>query len=293
VNGSGGVDPRLQSHGYECFRALFCEINQGMPNQPFLFEDLQGTHLGIMLSGVGMHQRRISWFDDAKNQRYTGVRSFGKSVFFFLKHGESMLTCDFRQTVTGCREPADGPSQLMVQDDETNEKLPINAPTLQHDMHLVEDWKSSPNCVHAPIKMSVTEAMRNRMAAAAASAQDDVWPNISALDGLGELSRMAVEVYDVNVSNNVRDLLLELVDIWEEVPGALYRAMHENGGVAVGRLRDEVARQRLASLEEDIISRAVMAVIKRGAPSACSKCKQPLLSAGDRAPVHARLMVQS
>lgn len=189
------------------------------------------------------------------------------------------------------RQQAGLDCNLSVKDDYTNAVLMIDAPTLQHDMHLVEDWKSSPNCVHAPIRMSVTEAMRNRMAAAAA-AQDDVWPDISALAGLGELSRMAVEVYDVNVSNNARELLMELVDIWEEVPGALYRTMHENGGVAVGRLRDEVARQRLASLEEDIVSRAIMAVNKRGAPSACSKCNQTFLSAGDRAPVHARLMLQ-
>lgn len=183
---------------------------------------------------------------------------------------------------------------VSVTDDETNAVLVIDALTQQHDIHLVEDWKSSPNCVHAPIRMLVTEAtmLRNRMAAAAA-AQDDVWPDISALAGLGELSRMVVEVYDVDVSNNARELLMELVDIWEEVPGALYRIMHENGGVAVGRLRDEVARQRLASLEEDIDSRAIMAVIKRGAPSACSQCKHTLLSAGDRAPVRARLMLQS
>ena len=81
VTGSGGVDPRLQTHGYECFRVLFYEFNQGMPNQPFLAQDRQGTHLGITLSGVGMHARRVSWFDVAKNQRFTGVRSCAKSVF--------------------------------------------------------------------------------------------------------------------------------------------------------------------------------------------------------------------
>jgi hypothetical protein len=66
------------------------------------------------------------------------------------------------------RQQAGLDCNLSVKDDDTNAVLMIDAPTLQHDMHLVEDWKSSPNCVHAPIRMSVTEAMRNRMAAAAA-----------------------------------------------------------------------------------------------------------------------------
>ena len=81
VTGDNRVDPRLQTHGYECFLALFFEINQGMPKEPFLLESRQGTHLGITLSDVGMKERRISWFDVANNQRVTGVRNCLMSVF--------------------------------------------------------------------------------------------------------------------------------------------------------------------------------------------------------------------
>jgi len=200
-----------------------------------------------------------------------------------------LLTFYVGQTVQAWRRVdrphAPGSCNLSVKDDQTDTVLTIEGPEMQHDMHIVEDWKSSPKCTHAPIKMSAAvEAMRNSRAAAAA-APDDAWPDVSAVAGLGELSRMAIEVYDVDVSNKAKELLLGLVDMWEEIPGALYKTMHENGGVAVGRLRDEVARQRLVSLEEDVVERAIMAINNRGAPPTCSKCKYALMSAGERAPV--------
>ena len=71
---------------------------------------------------------------------------------------------------------------------------------------------------------------------------------------------MAIEVYDVDVANSAQRLLLELVDIWEEVSGALVAAMHANGGVAVGRLRDATAQQWLSTLSHEIVQRSIIAV---------------------------------
>lgn len=147
-------------------------------------------------------------------------------------------------------------------------------------MQIVEDHKSSATCEHVPVKMA---APRSHVAASMSA--EEGWPDVSALVGLSELSRMAVEVFDVTVADSAKQLLLELVDIWEEVPGALHRIMNENQGVAVGRLRDGTAQQRLAALQSDIESRAAIALTRRGTARQCCKCHQAFVSAGEKAPV--------
>jgi len=257
------VDVRLGPHGYECFRALFYEINMGFPKQPFTFDTRMGTHLGCTLSAQGMKGRRICWFDKDKQQRWTGTIERVR-----LKAGQ----------------PEGGQCIISVVEDEHKATMEIDGPSTQHDMHLVEDSQTTAICFHTKPRPSAALSA-NFSRAAAGPVNDDRFPDISALVGLNELSHIAVEVFDSEVADLAKIQLLELVDIWEDVPGALHKIMNEHGGVAVGRLRDGTASQRLADLQKDIVSRAIKAVRDRGVLSDCSQCNMKLQSAGDRAPV--------
>ena len=262
------VEPRLGKHGYECFRALFYELNGGGPRAPFRFETRCGEHLGFRLSGAGLQGRRVSWFDFDRQ-----CRRIGRVDRWRLKPGQL----------------AGGNCTLFVKEDETDAVLEIDGPSLQHDIHVVEDRLSDATNVHVPPELCPAYvASRNRPAAAGAGpVVDDIVPDVAALVGLNELSRMAVEVFDPEVAEAARQQLLELVDIWEEVPGALNKIMTENGGLAVQRLRDATAQQRLSSLQRDLVERSIRGVLSesRGIPSRCGKCGLGLVSTGERAPV--------
>lgn len=261
------VELRLGKHGYECFRALFYELNTGFPKAPFFFETRGAQHQGLGLTGAGLQGRRVSWFDSDKR-----CRRVGRVDRWKLKPGQ----------------PEGGHCLLFVKEDLTNAALvDIPGPSLQHDIHIVEDRLSNATCVHVPPRLSARWAASRQVAAGAGPVAEDVWPDVAALVGLNELSRMAVEVFDSEVADAARQQLLELVDIWEEVPGALNRIMNENGGLAVQRLRDSTAQERLSNLQQDIIERSIKGVLSdsRGIPSRCVKCGLGLVSTGDRAPV--------
>ena len=271
---SGTVDLRIGTHGYECFQALFAELNKtdktGAGKGPISFETREGQHLGLTLSRDGLKGRRISWFDSKLQHRLTGQ-------------------------VHECRPGSDQSCRyrLSVLEDTSKELKEIDGPDEQHDMHLVEDELSHARCNYFAPKMSDSGHVDSGAASPAAGPPDEDSmesppPDISALVGLQELSRMAIEVYDVDVANSAQRLLLELVDIWEEVSGALVAAMHANGGVAVGRLRDATAQQRLSTLSHEIVQRSIIAVrSKRESPvpaAKCAQCHVTLISVGDRAP---------
>jgi len=264
------VEPRLGKHGYECFRALFYELNSGVAKEPFLFETRKGRHLGFLLSGAGMQGRRVSWFDLDKHCRLTGRVDRWK-----LRPGQ----------------PEGGDCVLIVTEDETRVTREIAGPSEQHDIHIVEDQQSPVVNVHVPPKMSLAWAKsRNRSVAAAGPVSEEACPDVAMLCGLNELSRMAVEVFDTEVADAARQQLLELIDIWEEVPGTLHKIMNEtNGGLAVQRFRDATAQQRLEQLQHDIVERSIKGVLSqtRGVPEKCAKCGACLMSTGEKAPVPA------
>ena len=82
---------------------------------------------------------------------------------------------------------------------------------------------------------------------------------------------------------------MELIDIWEEVPGMLHKIMNDNGGLAVQRLRDATAQQRLEQLQHDMVERSIKGVLSqtRGVPVNCARCGGCLMSTGEKAPVRA------
>ena len=266
VTPSNLVDLRLGLHGFECFMALFYELNQALvadpgpwsfassgplvaprSSGPFIFETRRGSHLGLVVSGSGLVGRRVCWFDRERQERLTGrvddwrlkePKDEGyESPFNHVEdHGFAIFN--------------DGCCVLTVTEDEQQHVIEIDGPWRHHDghdMHIVEDFDSSVTCMHVPPQRNHDDQLES--------------PDIATVVGLNELSHMAVEVYNTQVVELARQLLLDLVAIWEEIPGALKKVMDEKPhGVASQRLRDTTAQHRLTQLEADIVACASRAV---------------------------------
>ena len=175
-----GVDlPKLGKHGFNCFEALFGEINsrqtQSYPTGRMQIKGRQVVHKGIKISGQNLVKRRVSWFCVNALRRNVGtITGFDDSC------GREKEPFDFEND-----DLFDGRSKI-------NQLVPLKE---LFDCHVVEDARS-------PQDLRAFEIQK--------VLQDESRQFSCDLIGMDELWRVALEAHDKGVATRAGELMLAL-----------------------------------------------------------------------------------
>ena len=175
-----GVDlPLLGKHGFNCFEALFGEINsrqtERFPKGRMQISGRHVVHKGIKISGKNLVRRRVSWFCVNALRRNVGtITGFDDTL------GREKEPFDFEND-----DLHDGRSKI-------NQLVPLKE---LFDCHVVEDARS-------PQDLRAFEIEKVH--------QDLSRPFACDLIGMDELWRVALEALDDGVAARACELMLEL-----------------------------------------------------------------------------------
>jgi len=175
-----GVDlPKLGKHGFNCFEALFGEINsrhtQSYASGRMQIKGRQVVHKGIKISGQNLVKRRVSWFCVNALRRNVGtITGFDDSL---VREKEPF---DFEND-----DLFDGRSKI-------NQLVPLKE---LFDCHVVEDARS-------PQDLRAFEIQQVY--------QDESRQFACDLIGMDELWRVALEAHDEGVAARASELMLAL-----------------------------------------------------------------------------------
>jgi hypothetical protein len=175
-----GVDlPRLGKHGFNCFEAVFGEINSRVTPEHrrgrMVISGRQVVHKGIKVSGQNLLRRRVSWFCCNQLRRNVGT---------ITVYDDSPLRQDF---------PFDFENDdLFDGKKKSNRLVPLER---LFDCHIVED-SLSPEDIRAFEIESITLEQGHKFGCN--------------LIGMDELWRVVLEALDDGVAARARDMLLSL-----------------------------------------------------------------------------------
>jgi hypothetical protein len=175
-----GVDlPKLGKHGFNCFEALFGEINsrqtQSYPTGRMQIKGRQVVHKGIKISGQNLVKRRVSWFCVNALRRNVGT-----ITGYEEQCGREKEPFDFEND-----DLFDGRSKI-------NQLVPLKE---LFDCHVVEDARS-------PEDLRAFEIQKVH--------QDESRQFACDLIGMDELWRVALEAHDKGVATRAGELMLAL-----------------------------------------------------------------------------------
>jgi len=216
-----GIDlPMLGKHGFNCFEALFGEINsrhtQSHPTGRMQISGRQVVHKGIKISGQNLVRRRVSWFCVNTLRRNVGTIT------------------GFDNSVTREKEPFDFENDdLHGGFSKINQLVPLKE---LFDCHIVEDARS-PQDLRAFEIQKVHQDLNRQFACD--------------LIGMDELWRVALEARDDGVAARAGGLMLALsrnlppkfmVDFLERVFRELHTCYPLSSPPPVSPVRQVVAR---------------------------------------------------